>query len=70
MVEPFLQVEEVRGEAAMATIKISGAIIDTHGERAKTAMNKLLAISHDEDLRKQAEEILRHIRDLKSKAHQ
>ena len=62
MVEPFLQVEEVRGEAATATIKIAGTIMDTHGERSKTAMNKLLAISKDKDLRKQAKEIIRQIK--------
>ena len=70
MVEPFLQVEEVRGEAATAAIKIAGTIIDTHGERAKTAMNKLLAISNDEDLRKQAGEIVLHIEELKTKTRQ
>lgn len=70
MVEPFLQVEEVRGEAATATIKIAGTIIDTHGERAKKAMDKLLAVCNDEDLRKQAEEIVRHIKELETKAHQ
>jgi hypothetical protein len=58
MVEPFLQVETVRAEAAMAMIKIAGAIIETHPDRAKMAMNKLLAVSKDEDLRKQAEEII------------
>ncbi len=69
MVEPFLQVEEVRAEATMAVIKIAGTIMDTHGERAKTAMNKLLAVSNDENLRKQAEEILRHIKELETKTH-
>ena len=59
MVEPFLQVEEVRGEAAMAAIKIAGTIMETHGERVKAAMNKLLTISNNEDLRRQAEEIIR-----------
>ncbi|MDT8301097.1 MAG: HEAT repeat domain-containing protein [Sedimentisphaerales bacterium] len=61
-VEPFLQAEEVKGEAAMAAIKIAKAIMETHGERAKTAMNKLLAISNDENLRRQAEEIIRQIK--------
>jgi HEAT repeat protein len=70
IVESFLQVEEVRGEAAMATIKIAGTIMDTHGERAKTAMNKLLAVFSDEDLRKQAEEIIRHTKELETKTHQ
>jgi hypothetical protein len=60
--EPFLQVGEVRGEAAMAVIKIAKAIMETHGERAKTAMNKLLAISNDQELRRQAEEIIRQIK--------
>ncbi|MHC4535236.1 MAG: hypothetical protein ACYS6K_14905 [Planctomycetota bacterium] len=46
----------------MAAIKIAGTILETHGERAKTAMNKLLAISNDEDLRRQAEEIIRQIK--------
>jgi HEAT repeat protein len=62
MVEPFLQVEEVRGEAATAAIKIAGTIMETHGERAKTAMNMLLAISNDEDLRRQVKEIIRQIK--------
>jgi len=69
MVEPLLQVEEVRAEAATAAIKIAETIMDTHGERAKTAMNKLLAVSADEDLRKQAEEILGHIKELETKTH-
>ncbi len=70
MVEPLLQAEEVRAEAAMAAIKIAGTIIDTHSERARTAMNKLLAVSKDENLRKQAEEIIRHIKELENKTHQ
>jgi len=70
MVEPLLQVEEVRAEAATAAIKIAGTIMDTHGERAKTAMNKLLSVSNDEDLRRQAEEIVRHVKELETKTHQ
>jgi hypothetical protein len=69
MVEPFLQVEEVRAEAATATIKIVGTIMETHGERAKTAMNKLLAVISDENLRKQAEDIVRRIEELETKTH-
>ena len=67
MVEPFLQAEEVRGEAATAAIKIAKSIMETHGESAKTAMNKLLAVSKDKDLCKQAEEIIRQIKELKTK---
>jgi len=70
MVEPLLQFEEVRAEAATAAIKIAGRIMDSHGKRAKTAMNKLLSVSNDEDLRIQAEEIVRHIKELETKTHQ
>jgi len=63
MVEPFLQVETVRAEAAMAMIKIAGAIMETHPDRAKTAMNKLLAVWKEEDLRKQAKEIILRIKE-------
>jgi HEAT repeat protein len=69
MVETFLQVETVRTEAAMAMIKIAGAIIETHPDRAKTAMNKLLAVSKDEDLRRQAEEIVGKSKELETKTH-
>ena len=62
IVEPFLQVETVRAEAAMAMIKIAGSIMETHSDRSKMAMNKLLAVSKDEDLRKQAEEIILRIK--------
>jgi len=62
-VEPYLQVETVRAEAAMAAIKIAGAIVKTHPDRAKTAMNKLLTVSKDEDLRKQAKEIILRIKE-------
>jgi len=69
MVETFLQVETVKAEAAMATIKIAGTIMETHPDRAKMAMNKLLAVSKDEDLRKQAEEIVRKSKELETKTH-
>jgi len=62
MVEPFLQVEEVKGEAGTAAIKIAKVIMETHGESAKAAMNKLLAIYNDEDLRKQAKAIIGQIK--------
>jgi len=69
MVETFLQVETVKAEAAMAAIKIAGAILENHPDRAKMAMNKLLAVSKDEDLRKQAEEIVRKSKELETKTH-
>jgi hypothetical protein len=70
MVQPFLQAEAVRAEAAMAAIKIAGAIMETHRDQAMTAMNRLLAVSHDEDLRKRAREIVRQIKELETKTHQ
>ena len=69
MVELFLQVETVRAEAAMAAIKIAGAIMETHPDRAKMAMNKLLAVSKDEDIRRQAEEIVRKSKEPETKIH-
>jgi HEAT repeat protein len=62
MAEPLLQVDVVRAEAAMAAIKIAGKIMDTNGEKAKAAMKKLLAVCKDEDLRKQAGEIILQIK--------
>lgn len=58
MAEPFLQTEAVRAEAATATIRIARTIMQTHPSEAKTAMNNLLAVLQDEDLRKQAQEII------------
>ena len=69
MVQPFLQAEAVRAEAAMASIKIAGAIMQTHRDQAGTAMNRLLAVSRDEDLRKRAREIVRQIKEFETKTH-
>ena len=69
MVEPFLKVETVKAEAAVAMIKIAGAIMETHPDRAMMAMNELLSVSEDEGLRKQAEEIIQQIKELEAKTH-
>jgi cobalamin biosynthesis protein CbiD len=66
MVEPFLTDETVKTEAAMATIKIVGAIMQTHPSEAKAAMKKLLAVLQDEDLHKQAEEIIHKIEEFEA----
>ena len=58
MAEPFFQVEAVRAEAATATIRIARTIMQAHPSEAKKAMNNLLAVLQDEDLRKQAQEII------------
>lgn len=58
MAEPFLQTEAVRAEAATATIRIARTIVQTQPSEAKKAMNNLLAILQDEDLLKQAQEII------------
>ncbi|MHC4681601.1 MAG: HEAT repeat domain-containing protein [Planctomycetota bacterium] len=59
MAGPLVQNEAVRAEAAMACIRIARAILKTHPHQAKAAMDNVLAVVRDEDLRKQAEEIIR-----------
>jgi len=66
IVEPFLETEEIRAEATIAAIKIAGVIVRTDPGKAEAAMNKLLAGLQDENLRRQAEDVLRQIE--KSKA--
>ena len=61
MVEPFVQSETVRAEAAAACIRIAGAIAETHPAEAKAAMNNLLAVLQDEGLRSQAQEVIHKI---------
>ena len=51
----------VAEEAALAATKIARATIGTDREQVRAAMVKLLAVSKDEDLRGQAEEILRRV---------
>jgi HEAT repeat protein len=62
IIEPLLQVEAIRIEAGMAAIKIAKSIMETHSEQVKIAMNKLLAVSKNEKLRKQAAEIIQQIK--------
>jgi len=69
MVEPFLQTEEIRAEAAIAVIKIAGAIAQKDPDRARTAMNKLLAGLQDENLRRQTEDVLRQIQESQIDVH-
>lgn len=61
MAEAFLEIEAVRAEAAMAVMKISVAIGQTHPDKAKTAMEKVLSLAQTAPLREQAEETLRQI---------
>jgi HEAT repeat protein len=69
MVEPFLQNEEIRAEAEIAAIKIAGAIAQTNPGRAQMAINKLLADVQDENLRRQAEDVLRQIQESEADIH-
>ena len=69
MVEPFLQADAVSAEAAIAVIKIAGAIAQTDPDRARIAMNKLLAGLQDENLRLQAEDVLRQIQESEADIH-
>jgi len=69
MVEPFLQTEEIRAEATIAAIRIAGSIAQTYPGKAETAMTKLLAGLQDENLRRQAEEILGQVKESKADIH-
>jgi HEAT repeat protein len=69
MVEPLLKIEEIRDEAAIAAIKIAGAITQTDPDKAKTAMNHLLASLQDENLRRQAKDVLRQIQESQVNIH-
>jgi len=69
MVEPFLQTDEIRAEAAIAAIKIAGSIAQKDPDRAIIAINKLLAGLQDENLRRQAEEVLGQIKESKAGIH-
>lgn len=69
MVEPFLQTEEIRAEAAIAALKIAAATAQKDPERVRIAMNKLLAGLQDENLRRQAEDVLRQIQGSQIDVH-
>ena len=61
MAKPFVHNETVRAEAATACIRIAGAILEAHPVQARAAMDDVLAVLQDENLRNQAEEIIRKI---------
>jgi len=69
MVESFLQSEEIRAEAAIAAIRIAGAIAQKDPDKAVAAMNNLLVDLQDENLRSRAEEVLREIQESKTGIH-
>ncbi|MBN1673780.1 MAG: HEAT repeat domain-containing protein [Kiritimatiellae bacterium] len=61
-VASYLDNEPMRDEALAASLKIAVALSSTHPDTAEAALNKLLALSQDEKLRKQAEDALEDIR--------
>jgi len=61
MVEPWIGDQAVRAEAELAALSIARAIMGSHPEEARTAMNKLLAASRNAGLRTQAQAIVRQI---------
>lgn len=69
IVEPLLKNEEIRDEAVIAAIKIAGAIAKTDPDKAKTAMNHLLVNIQDENMRRQAEDVLRQIQESQADIH-
>ncbi|HEC03043.1 MAG TPA: HEAT repeat domain-containing protein, partial [Phycisphaerales bacterium] len=66
MAGQFVEIEAVRTEAAMATIKIAAAIGQTHPDQAKTAIEKVLSVAQIPYLREQAQETLRQIEQAQS----
>jgi HEAT repeat protein len=64
MVQQCLDDEATKAEAALAAVKIAGDIIGSYREQVKTVMNKVITISQDAALRKQAEKIVLQIEEV------
>lgn len=61
MLAPMLEEEAVRNEAALATIGIARNIREKNPQQAQAALQNVVAISKDEEILKQANEILKAI---------
>ena len=57
-VEPFLADDALKAEAAIAAVKIAGALTGSQPEAARTALKKLLDSAPNDDVRRQAQEAL------------
>jgi HEAT repeat protein len=53
--------ETIKDEAALAAVKIAGSICGSYPDQAKTAIAKVLAITKDDSLRKQAQDVINTI---------
>ncbi len=58
MVCALLDDEAVRAEAELAAVKIAARLADSHRSRAKAALQKVLAITTNESVRKQARDVI------------
>jgi HEAT repeat protein len=58
LAERYLSEQALRAEAAAACFKIAAALVDSHPQRAKSALQKVLASSDDERLRRAAQRLL------------
>jgi len=63
MAQNCLKDEQTKAEAAVAAVKIAGMICDTYPQEVKAAMNEVISISQDVELRKQADEISGKVKD-------
>ena len=64
MVMPLLEDPAVRGEAALAAIRIARDISPSHHGQSMAALNRVLALLADADLRQQADAELKKIEEL------
>ncbi|MBM4030861.1 MAG: hypothetical protein FJ291_03650 [Planctomycetes bacterium] len=60
-VEPFLDDEALKAEAAVAAVKIASALTGSAPEAAKAALKKLLDAAPNDDVKKQAQEALNQL---------
>jgi HEAT repeat protein len=67
MAVSYLQLEDIRAEAATATIKIAGSIGRTHPDKARESIKKVLAATQTQFLHEQALDILQQIESANKK---
>ena len=57
LVEPYLQQEEVRTEAALALVQIADRLPQSEAARARAVLKRVLAVTSDPGVRQQAQEV-------------
>jgi HEAT repeat protein len=58
LVEPYLQHEDVRTEAALALVQIAGRLPQSQAARARAVLKSVLAVTSDPGVRQQAQEVI------------